>query len=48
MTAKEFREYAEEHFGWAKTARWPKDGHCFSPIGYSGPCKPARLPHGEA
>ena len=28
--------------------RWPKDGHCFSLIGYSGPCKPARLPHGEA
>jgi hypothetical protein len=29
MTAKEFREYAEEHFGWAKTARSAKERQTF-------------------
>jgi hypothetical protein len=29
MTAKEFREYAEEHFGWAKTARSARERQTF-------------------
>ena len=29
MTAKEFREYAEEHFGWAKTARSTRERQTF-------------------
>jgi hypothetical protein len=29
MTAKDFREYAEEHFGWAKTARSTKERQTF-------------------
>jgi hypothetical protein len=29
MTAKEFREYAEEHFGWAKTARSDRERQTF-------------------
>ena len=29
MTAKDFREYAEEHLGWAKTARSTKERQTF-------------------
>ena len=29
MTAKDFREYAEEHLGWAKTARSTKERQIF-------------------
>jgi len=29
MTAKEFREYADGHFGWAKTARSAKERQTF-------------------
>ena len=29
MTAKEFREYADEHFGWAETARSTRERQTF-------------------